>query len=184
MTTLPKILTLALFAGIARAEDLKIGDTTYKNYSVIKQEPDGLKIEHSDGITKIHMEKLPADLAAKYKFDTAKAKAFREQKSAVEKKVAESQAEAEKKPTAKAAEKLTEKEMKPAVPAAAVKKEADPQGWENIPADPSKAQKGKTWGIAEVQEKMFDLDGQIIRVEVIVNSASDIEAIDASSARM
>lgn len=178
------------------AEDLKIGETTYKDYSVLKVEPDGIKISHKDGVAKIRLEQLPPDLVKKYNLDPAKAAAFREKKEGEQKKADDAKAaegkEMAEKTAAKAAEKAADQAAPPApdkaAPAAGAakkeKKEADPQGWEDIVPDAAQAEQGKLWGIAEVQEKMFDLNGKIIRVEIIVNAASTIEAIDKDSARM
>jgi hypothetical protein len=182
------ILLCGLSAPLLMADDLTIGDATYKKWSVLKVEPDGLKIEHSDGITKIPMEKLPPDLAAKYQFDPAKAKAFREKKAA-DAKAADAKAAEAMKPVEKPAGKPAGEPAAAAPDKAAEAKPAgggqpDPEGWENIPPDPKLAVKGKTFGIAEVQQRMHELNGKIIRVEVIVNSASQIEAIDADSCRM
>lgn len=179
----PLILCLMLTAAVmTRADDLTVGSTVYKKWSVLKVEPDGLKIEHADGITKIPMEQLPPELAAKYKFDPAAAKAHREKKSAGAKAVDDAAAAAAAKDAAAAKPAMPAE--KPAAAAPANAKEPDPQGWEEVEPDPAMAVKGKTYGIADVQASMHQLNGKIIRVEVIVNSASQIESIDAGSCRM
>lgn len=184
MRTAALTVAASLAIGNLNAEDLKIGATVYKDYSVSKVDPDGLRILHSDGAAKIPYEELPADLQKKYAFDPAKAAAFRADKAKA-KPAAESPPpvpEAKPKPEMKPEAKPAAEAARPAAPPAA--KEPDPKGWEDIPADPAKAQQGKTWGIAEVQAQMFRLDGKIIRVEIIANSASQIESIDATSCRM
>ena len=70
------ILTLA--AGTVCADDLKLKDgTVLKNYSVISQTVDGLKIEHSDGVGKVAAGNLPDEVRAKYKWDDKKIEAAR-----------------------------------------------------------------------------------------------------------
>lgn len=190
--TLLSILVLST----AAAEDLTIGSVKYKAYRITKVEPDGIRIEHSDGVAKIRLEQLPPVMAAQLKLDPAKAAEHREKMAASaaaasEKRTAET--EATKIPATKRSGSGMAKGAADApaeVPAAADPAKPDPAkpdpalNWELTPPDAAEAQKGKTWGIAEVQAQMFDLDGKIIRVEVVVNSASTIEAIDVASARM
>ncbi|HWB01628.1 MAG TPA: hypothetical protein VG796_01310 [Verrucomicrobiales bacterium] len=77
-----------------------------------------------------------------------------------------------------------------AAKAAAAKKakeaapKTNPQAWENIAADPANAMQGRVWSLAEVQTKMPELDGKIICVEVKVDAASKVEAIDKGSLRV
>lgn len=166
------------------AEDLVIGSTTYKNYEVVKVEPDGLRILHSAGAAKIPYEQLPATLLKQYSFDPAKAKEFRERKAGDQKAAEEKRAADEKAAADKTAAEKAAMDKKAAEKKEVVAKEANPLGWEDIPADPAKAQQGKVWGIADVQAKMYELNGKIIRVEVIANSASTMESIDKGSFRM
>ncbi len=74
MKTLHYLTALVICTGSStRGEDLKLPDgTVFKNYSVLKQEVDGLKIEHADGVAKVKRHMLPAELAAKYKWDEKK----------------------------------------------------------------------------------------------------------------
>lgn len=53
------------------------GDDVFKNVRVTAVLPDGLKISHDGGISKIPFERLPQDLRSKYKFDAGAAAAFR-----------------------------------------------------------------------------------------------------------
>jgi hypothetical protein len=194
---------IALFSLLAiattTAEDLTVGGTTYKSYRVTKVEPDGIRIEHADGAAKLKIEQLPPELVAKFKLDPAKAAEHREKvaasaASAAAEKTAKDEEAAAGEPSPSRARASMDKAAAAAepaeAPAATEAPAADPAkpdpalSWDLTPPDPAAAQKGKTWGIAEVQEQLFDLDGKIIRVEVVVNSASTIEAIDATSARM
>jgi len=88
------------------AEDISLADgKVLKNAKVTRVEPDGLRIMHADGISKVPHESLPADLQAKYNFDTTKADAFRKQTSA-------DQSEAQKR-MREEREKLREMELAP-----------------------------------------------------------------------
>ncbi len=51
-----------------------------KNARVSKVEPDGLRINHDDGLTKVLFEDLPPALKEKYAFDAQKADMFRAKK--------------------------------------------------------------------------------------------------------
>lgn len=48
--------------------ELRIRDNVYRNWSVLKVEPDGLKIEHTAGISKVMAEDLPPEIAKNYDF--------------------------------------------------------------------------------------------------------------------
>lgn len=99
MKTLPLFILLALFAGRAAAKelvqlnDLKLEDgTTLKNAVVLKVEPDGLRLEHSAGVSKVKFEDLPAAVQKQFTFDREQAEDFRQKQEASR----EARAEAER----------------------------------------------------------------------------------------
>lgn len=79
-----KLLILCISALPVRAADLTLKDgTVLKSYSVIRQDTSSLRIEHSEGVSKVPVENLPADLVAKYQWDGRK---IEDEKSAEAKK--------------------------------------------------------------------------------------------------
>jgi hypothetical protein len=100
MKTLPILCFFTLMAGSAMAkekvtfDDLLLEDgTTLKNVVVLKVEPDGLRLEHKNGVSKVKFEDLPEMVQKKFTFDRQKAEDFRlaqetarETKAAVERK--------------------------------------------------------------------------------------------------
>lgn len=100
------ILVLLVGFSPCHAEDFTLMDgKVLKNAKVTRVEPDGLRIMHADGISKVPHESLPADLQAKYNFDATKAAAFRKQ-SAAEQMEAQKRMREER-------EKLREMELEP-----------------------------------------------------------------------
>jgi len=79
------------------------GDDVFKNVRITAVLPDGLKISHDGGVSKIPFERLPQDLRSKYKFDAGAAAAFRAKTEAqqAEANLAISQQKATQTPTAK-----------------------------------------------------------------------------------
>jgi len=87
MKTLPLLLILAVFAGRAAAKekiqlaDLTLEDgTSLKDAVVLKVEPDGLRLEHHDGVSKVMFENLPEEVQKRFTFDREEAEKFREEK--------------------------------------------------------------------------------------------------------
>ncbi len=76
-TILPLVLWTFLSASLLRAEDLTLTDgTVYKNITVTKVDPDGLRIIHSDGGGKVLFTQLPEATQQKYHYDPAAAQKF------------------------------------------------------------------------------------------------------------
>ncbi len=89
MKTLPLLLCLAVFAGrVPAQEKIKLADLTLEDGSklrdtvVLKVEPDGLRLEHRDGVAKVQFEALPEAVRKQFAFDPDKAGQFREEKEA------------------------------------------------------------------------------------------------------
>ena len=87
MKPLPLLLCLALFAGrVAAQEKMKLANltladgTVLKNTMVLKVEPDGLRLEHHDGVSKVKFENLPEEVQKRFTFDRDHAEKFREEK--------------------------------------------------------------------------------------------------------
>jgi len=84
---------LCLFTVAANAQD-KPADITLLNGKILKNarvsrvDPDGLRIVHDDGLTKVPMEDLPPALKEKYSFDSQKADQFREKQQQAMKQAA------------------------------------------------------------------------------------------------
>jgi tRNA A37 threonylcarbamoyladenosine modification protein TsaB len=64
------------FTYFAFAEDITVDKTVYKDYQVIRTQPDGIVIKHSSGIATLYFWELPADLQKKYNYDPVKAQAY------------------------------------------------------------------------------------------------------------
>lgn len=165
-------LLWCLFPVTLQAEDLNAGGIVYKNYTVSRVDPDGLRITHADGAAKVRYELLPPELQKKYHFDPAKAEAFRKEQAEKGRAV----------PAAPAPSPAPATPAAPPVPAAAgAKPEASAPG--AAPAAPAGKAKlpeiviGKVYGLAEVNADLHKLDGKIVRVEVVVNTASKIESV-------
>ena len=61
------------------AEDMTLSSgRVLRNAKVLKAEPDGVKIMHDDGITKVPYDGLPAGLREKYNYNPAQAEAFKQ----------------------------------------------------------------------------------------------------------
>ncbi len=87
MKTLPLLLCLAVLAGrTAAQEKMKLADLTLedgtklKDSVVLKVEPDGLRLEHKDGVSKVRFENLPEAVQKQFTFDREQAKKFRVEK--------------------------------------------------------------------------------------------------------
>lgn len=87
MKTLPLLLVLAVFAGRSAAQEkIKLADltledgTVLKDTMVLKVEPDGLRLEHHDGVSKVKFENLPQEVQKRFTFDRDQAEKFREEK--------------------------------------------------------------------------------------------------------
>lgn len=52
--------------------DVTVAGVTYKNCQVLKLTPSEVKVMHSDGIAKLKLSKLPAELQKRFKYDPAK----------------------------------------------------------------------------------------------------------------
>ncbi|MBX7210663.1 MAG: hypothetical protein K1X78_20315 [Verrucomicrobiaceae bacterium] len=63
------------------------GDDVYRQVHILTVEPDGLKISHEAGTSKIGYEKLPVELRARYKFDPAAAAEYRTKMEAQQKEI-------------------------------------------------------------------------------------------------
>lgn len=79
---------------------------TFKGYAIAKREPDGIKVNHASGITKIPYELLPPELTADAPFDPAAAKTYRDAQKAARAKAdaaiaKETELAAKQKPAAK-----------------------------------------------------------------------------------
>lgn len=80
-------LVLGLLMSIAlpclHAEDLTLADgTVYKNITVTKTDPDGLRIIHSDGGGKVLFTQLPEAIQKKYHYDPVAAQKYTEAQEA------------------------------------------------------------------------------------------------------
>jgi hypothetical protein len=87
---------LAIFCSLAAASSLALGEskpTTFatlelngaaplKNVTVLKVEPDGIRVEHEEGVAKVKFENLSEAVQKQFGFDTNKATEFREAKVA------------------------------------------------------------------------------------------------------
>lgn len=98
MKTLPLLLASAFFVSAASAapepaapapkakiafDDLMLADgTVLKNATVTKVDPDGLRLEHSNGISKVKFEDLPKNVQEQFTFDRDKAVEYRDRQQA------------------------------------------------------------------------------------------------------
>lgn len=89
MKTLPLFCLLTVLAGRAfsdekiRFDELPLEDgTALKNAVVLKVEPDGVRVEHSAGVSKVKFEQLPESVQKQFSFDRGQAEKFREEKAA------------------------------------------------------------------------------------------------------
>lgn len=75
---LPITLTCLFFVLSLNAEDLTLlNGKMLKGVQVTKVEPDGLRVMHQDGLSKIPFESLPPEWKTRYSFDINKAEAYR-----------------------------------------------------------------------------------------------------------
>lgn len=85
-------LALNLAAGKQVGELVQFEDTAYphvfRDYKVLKREPDGIRISHSTGFSKIPYELLPEELTKDQPFDPVAAKAYRDEQKAAKLKAA------------------------------------------------------------------------------------------------
>lgn len=72
-------LLLAFTATLIAEDIILVNGSVLKNAKITRVEPDGLRVMHADGISKVPHESLPAELKAKYNFDGSKADSFRKQ---------------------------------------------------------------------------------------------------------
>lgn len=71
-------ITFLFLVSALRAEDMPLQNgKILKGVQVTKVEPDGLRVMHQDGLTKVPFESLPTDWKARYSFDPSKAEAYR-----------------------------------------------------------------------------------------------------------
>ena len=82
-------LALCFICPDAPAQMMQLGDVvlegkTYTAAEVTKVEPDGLVINHHSGIARIPFENLPHDLQKSFRFDSARAHAYRAKKAEAE----------------------------------------------------------------------------------------------------
>jgi hypothetical protein len=73
------LITLTTLAEDAKVKLVLTDGTTYESVKVTRVEPDGLRIMHSAGATKIPFEKLTEETRRLYPFDADKAEAFRKE---------------------------------------------------------------------------------------------------------
>ena len=170
------ILTATLSAG-EKLNVLKLTDgTEYKNVEIMGTSAKGLRIVHNSGAATIGVELLPPALKTKY------GPAIRDDvEDAATPKVTQPEAKPEMvKPdvpaTADPPPAAAPAVVAPAVPPAQDAKAAQKQ----LPPIFSR----KIYGIAEVLADKFKLDGKLIRMDVIVNSASKIESVSADQCRI
>jgi hypothetical protein len=71
-----------------RIPDGFVGDRVLKNVRIMKMEPDGLRLSHDAGISKIPYEALPESLREKFKFDPIAASAYRTEQEAARREAA------------------------------------------------------------------------------------------------
>lgn len=78
------LLSLALLTGFITAKEpvkfneLKLADgTVLQAATVLRTDPEGLHIEHRDGVSKVKFENLPASVQEQFKFDREAAERFR-----------------------------------------------------------------------------------------------------------
>lgn len=168
----PTILTLlaaASFSFSANAGEklasLKLTDgTEYKAVEIMGVSAKGLRILHNSGAANVPVDSLPADLKAKY------SEAW---KKAVEEAAAKAETDKNK--------PAPEPKAMPDAPAKAAPVPGAPPV-NPAPAAPAAAPLpqivgGKVYGIAEVLAQKFKFDGKIVKMDVLVNSASKIEQI-------
>jgi hypothetical protein len=92
MKFLAILLSLSLLAGCASVQppaaplppspeqlgDIRLNDgRTLLKVSLLRAEPDGLRLEHAAGVGKVAFEDLPNSLPSRFHFDPANASAFR-----------------------------------------------------------------------------------------------------------
>ncbi|MES2707149.1 MAG: hypothetical protein V4726_11165 [Verrucomicrobiota bacterium] len=163
----------ALHAGEKLAV-LKLKDgTEYKTVEITGVNAKGLRILHNDGAANVAMDQLPDALRIKY--EAAQKKAGADAATAEAEAKGKAEAEAKAKPVT--------------APAPAAAAPQAPAG--NAPPMPAAAKgapaaaplpqivTGKVYGLAEVMADLHKLDGKIVKVEVIPNTASKIESIGA-----
>ncbi len=87
MKTLSLLLCFAVIAGHTAAQEIiKLADVTLedgtklKDTVVLKVEPDGLRLEHKDGVSKVRFENLPKAVQKRFTFDHEQAKKYRKEK--------------------------------------------------------------------------------------------------------
>lgn len=84
MKMLPAALLMSLLILPAGADPVDLGTVKLKDGTqleqvrMIKVEPDGLRLEHRDGVGKVRMEDLPAELSQRFSLDEATAAAWRQ----------------------------------------------------------------------------------------------------------
>lgn len=164
-------LTLSLPAAEKLAV-LKLKDgTEYKKVEITGVSEKGVRILHDSGAANVPVDQLPADLQAKYGQAQAKAAGDAATAEAAAKAKAEADVQAKAKATAAAPPPSA---PMPAGNAAAQVPQAAPAA---TPSPQPKVMTGKIFGLAEVMADLHKLEGLIVRVEVIPNTASKIESI-------
>jgi hypothetical protein len=78
-STVVMVALACVLGGIAYADNIIVDNTEYKNYQVMRTEPDGIVVKHDSGIAKLYFWELPTDLQKKYNYDPEKAAAFNKQ---------------------------------------------------------------------------------------------------------
>lgn len=97
MKTLPLFLLCSLLVLPASAAPVDLGNLKLRDgrelvgVKVRKIEPDGLRIEHRDGVGKIRLEELPADVAQRFSLDEESASAWRDEEKKRQDEAAQSQ---------------------------------------------------------------------------------------------
>ena len=94
MRTVTLVLALLLAVPVCFALDITTRKgVTYRQATVTKVEPDGVRISHADGAAKILFEDLPDALQRQYNYDPAKVAAYRKQLADAQEAAADKAAE-------------------------------------------------------------------------------------------
>lgn len=169
---------LFAFVAISTAQALDIttrDGTLYSNVTVTAQEPDGIRIQHSEGVARIPFEKLPDALQKQYHFDPSKVAAYRKdvedaRRSAEANRLADAQRVAE---AQRLAAKREGNQNLPAAPKTESPSKQDDNG------EPSEAEKSRTRWKAGLELVLFLVISGVVAVICDLNGKREFAALIA-----
>jgi hypothetical protein len=100
-TTLLLLFCASMLAWPAGAAPVELGSLKLRDgrelaaVKVLKVEPDGLRVEHRDGVGKVRMEDLPAEVAQRFNLDETTASAWRQEEKKRQDEAAEARRQVE-----------------------------------------------------------------------------------------